>query len=509
MSAQGRGRRVGMSKYEKTSPLLKSLPRSRPEDPQRMPSHEKGAVHDREAIEAPPISSDFEDDEEPSVEQTALAQDKSSKFISPSEPEEEDSPPRGDIKPTQFNKRSTVTKTFGQQPQRYGGSKAFLDSTKAKKAAAAAAAKGLSGSHDDVDEKDPALFNASLLRNEVKDKVYRMAGKRPRSPPPPKKSFRNGQRKLAVTTEDEAASMALPKLKLFDDFLDSESEKSAGPRPSLQISSKYLDSPSPKKPLPQVLQALSVSPRRPEDKLSTTLNVNFLDSPVRQRKVSRPAARNSRVSRGSTVSSDEEPKSVKVTKTSRRRGGSERIELDLDSNDSPLSDLDSSDLEEVVNTPDAEYIEWKKLDRRIAEHFGFLEKILKGGKSHYGDKLAQDVKDGKSRNLMKAGFDSPPGYYGTRGFRAMQEAIFGRFSSLLRQRAVEDALVSSRGYSIYVQAVLVPELAVRLVMEDMGVGSEAARKILEESEAIGELLCEDIGDIVDEDDEDLFEPTNV
>lgn len=346
--------------------------------------------------------------------------------------------------------------------------------------------------------------------------------------------------------------MALPKLKLFDDFLDSESEKSAGPGPSLRVSRKYLDSPSPKKPLPQVLQALSVSPRRPEDKLSTTLNVNFLDSPVRQRKASRPAARNSRVSSGSTVSSDEEPKSVNVTKISRRRG-SERIELDLDSNDSPLSDLDLSDLEEVVNTPDAECpyckmpvnrelldsysrgarmsvrmqrafcvehkkaeardlwkargypdIEWKKLDMRISEHFGFLEKILKGGKSHYGDKLARDVKDGKSRNLMKAGFDSPPGYYGTRGFRAMQEAIFGRFSSLLRQRAVEDALVSSRGYSIYVQAVLVPELAVRLVMEDMDVGSEAARKILEESEAIGELLCEDIGDIVDEDDEDLF-----
>ena len=64
--------------------------------------------------------------------------------------------------------------------------------------------------------------------------------------------------------------------------------------------------------------------------------------------------------------------------------------------------------------------------------------------------------------------------------------------------------MAARGYSLYVQAVLVPELATRLVMEDMGVGEKAARGILKESSWVGDLLCEDEGDVVDENDENLF-----
>lgn len=149
-------------------------------------------------------------------------------------------------------------------------------------------------------------------------------------------------------------------------------------------------------------------------------------------------------------------------------------------------------------------IDWARLDARISSHHDYLEGVLRGGRCHYGDLLARDVKAGKKRNLAKADFNNTPGYYGARGFRAMQEGIFARFSSLLRKRAVEDGLVSARGYSLYVQAVLVPELAVRLVMEDMGVGEEGARGILEESTWVGDLLCEDEGDVVDENDENLF-----
>ena len=149
-------------------------------------------------------------------------------------------------------------------------------------------------------------------------------------------------------------------------------------------------------------------------------------------------------------------------------------------------------------------IDWARLDARISSHYDYLEGILRGGASHYRDVLAREVKEGRKRNLAKADFNSTPGYYGEKGFRAMQEGIFDRFSELLRERTVKDGLVSARGYSLYVQAVLVPELAVRLVMEDMGVGAEAARKILEESTWVGELLCEDEGDVVDENDENLF-----
>src|SRR5262249_2532417 len=98
--------------------------------------------------------------------------------------------------------------------------------------------------------------------------------------------------------------------------------------------------------------------------------------------------------------------------------------------------------------------------------------------------------------LFKSEDNLTPGYYGPRGLRTMSEGIIRRFSTILRRRAVEDRLVSARGYMGYVQAVLVPELTVRLIMEDMKIGSEDARRVLGESVGLGELLSEDVGDVV-------------
>lgn len=44
------------------------------------------------------------------------------------------------------------------------------------------------------------------------------------------------------------------------------------------------------------------------------------------------------------------------------------------------------------------------------------------------------------------------------------------------------------GVSGFVQAVLVPELAQRLVMEDMRVGDDRARDVIVESAELGDLL---------------------
>jgi len=60
-----------------------------------------------------------------------------------------------------------------------------------------------------------------------------------------------------------------------------------------------------------------------------------------------------------------------------------------------------------------------------------------------------------------------------------------------------------------VQAVLVPELAVLLVKEDMGVDDEEARGILQESIEIGDLLNEEEEEVIngkvagDDSDDDL------
>ncbi|KAK6227270.1 hypothetical protein QIS74_00825 [Colletotrichum tabaci] len=142
-------------------------------------------------------------------------------------------------------------------------------------------------------------------------------------------------------------------------------------------------------------------------------------------------------------------------------------------------------------------INWECLGSRLTTHYDFLRCIINGGSSHYASLLVDKVKEGKNRTLLKAEDSLTPGYYGPRGLRAFSENIIGKFSSMLRERAVEDRLISSRGYSSYVEAVLVPELAVQLISEDMEVEADEARKILEESRWIGDLLHEDTGDTVD------------
>jgi RTC4-like domain len=146
-------------------------------------------------------------------------------------------------------------------------------------------------------------------------------------------------------------------------------------------------------------------------------------------------------------------------------------------------------------------IDWESLDERIAKHHHFLQNLLNGASSHYRDALSESVKSGKSRTLKQSMLSSDmpvgPGYYGSRGLRAMSENIMNKFSPQLRKIAVKDRLVASRGVTGYVQAVLVPELATRLIKEDMGVSAKRAREIMSESVGMGDLLNDELQDVVD------------
>lgn len=71
-----------------------------------------------------------------------------------------------------------------------------------------------------------------------------------------------------------------------------------------------------------------------------------------------------------------------------------------------------------------------------------------------------------------------------------------RFALRLRRLATSDHLVKTAGVAGYAQSVLVPELAVRLVKEDMGVSDDAARQILRESIHIGHKLNPAVNDVV-------------
>lgn len=147
-------------------------------------------------------------------------------------------------------------------------------------------------------------------------------------------------------------------------------------------------------------------------------------------------------------------------------------------------------------------INWARLNNRIAKHYSFLEDILEGGFSHYGTLYARQLKGGGIRTLRKMDMIMTPGYYGPRGLRIMTESVIEHFSGLLRRIAARDRVVSARGQTTFVQCVLVPELGVRLIMDDMDVDEEEARKIMEESMIVGELLNEEEGDVVLEEDSD-------
>jgi len=164
-------------------------------------------------------------------------------------------------------------------------------------------------------------------------------------------------------------------------------------------------------------------------------------------------------------------------------------------------------------------IDWENLELRISKHHSSIQKLVKGGRSHYRDILEETVNSGKDRTLLKMTSNLTPGYYGSRGLHVISESIMQEFTSLLKKRAVKDRLMAARGVTGFVQAVLVPEVAVLLIKEDMDVKVDEARDILAESAGIGELVHEEIKDVVvrrvedsenenddeDEDDDDGYD----
>lgn len=156
-------------------------------------------------------------------------------------------------------------------------------------------------------------------------------------------------------------------------------------------------------------------------------------------------------------------------------------------------------------------IQWEKLEARLRGHHGRLVAVLEGREpSVYRERLQKVMESGSTRTAKSAFHNDKnnkaikreegelevrPGYYGARGEKLMTEHILGHFAGRLRDLAVCDPLIASSGVaggvSGFVQAVLVPEVAVELVREDMKVSAKAARQLLGESLEVGELLNEE------------------
>ncbi|KAL7272859.1 hypothetical protein RUND412_004324 [Rhizina undulata] len=151
-------------------------------------------------------------------------------------------------------------------------------------------------------------------------------------------------------------------------------------------------------------------------------------------------------------------------------------------------------------------IDWSNLKTRVIKYRCLLVGIIENNiPSPFRKVFAQQQKEtgGNVAKLLKRDAQLQyPGYYGPRGSNILLHTITMDLGTKVGNAAKSDALIRRGGVAAFIQTVLVPELAVRLIMEDMKAGEETARKILEESRDIGEKLHmeEALTDIYDDDD---------
>lgn len=135
-------------------------------------------------------------------------------------------------------------------------------------------------------------------------------------------------------------------------------------------------------------------------------------------------------------------------------------------------------------------VQWQELQGRFAQHREALLAMVEGAPSHYRSLLAHKIATGQAR-WMRDEASMNPGYYGPRGFNLMCDYLVSEFGEALKARAVEDGVISGRGPAAFIQTVLVAELGALLIGDDMGVDGAEARRILEESKALGEMVHDD------------------
>lgn len=157
---------------------------------------------------------------------------------------------------------------------------------------------------------------------------------------------------------------------------------------------------------------------------------------------------------------------------------------------------------------------WTDLPQRIRKHRMTLFKILNNERpSGYRDRYEpialtgnaaavptkrKDLPDHVQQELNSYALDHQsvyPGYYGPHGRRVITENIMKLLKNEIKN--CTDAVVQGSGPATFVQAVLVPEMAVLLIMEDCRVDQEEADDIREKTYELGMFLNEEIEDQVE------------
>ncbi|KAL6240235.1 hypothetical protein RBB50_012872 [Rhinocladiella similis] len=135
-------------------------------------------------------------------------------------------------------------------------------------------------------------------------------------------------------------------------------------------------------------------------------------------------------------------------------------------------------------------IGWRRLDFRIRSVLPVLRGILDGEISSSYLSQLNSVRGRRAVLKTSSIGNSKAGYYGPRGSQMMAAQIIPEFESEFPRRRYRSQVLRRTCLTDFVATVLVPELAARLIEEDMGVDCWKAREILHESAELGDILHE-------------------
>lgn len=148
----------------------------------------------------------------------------------------------------------------------------------------------------------------------------------------------------------------------------------------------------------------------------------------------------------------------------------------------------------------------KRLRSRIQKLFPAIKAVIKSPTE--SEFLALQRRRTSRKNAaapmiqMKLMEDSQPGYYGPQGAELISQLMMEKFGDTIRRRnKLLSALKFCGGVTGYVSMVLVPEVGVRLIMEDMHVDWEKAKEIMKESVEFGAVANASV-EISDEDEDE-------
>jgi RTC4-like domain len=152
-------------------------------------------------------------------------------------------------------------------------------------------------------------------------------------------------------------------------------------------------------------------------------------------------------------------------------------------------------------------IDFTILRKRVSGLTSFIKEVINNpSESEFMRNLRKSTKRrnaAQPMTMIDLFDESQPGYFGPRGSELISDAILHDLGEYIRKKDnIYDDLRFCGGVTGFISSVLVPEVAVHLIMEDMGVAWDDARLLMKESAAYGCIVNASVEVSDDEEDSD-------